>query len=256
MPKVTLIDYTGCGAMRSWSDGPDGQYAARLLAFTKQTRLQMTPDGFEAFLRKPWSEIEPEIAYMARTIPSSWEFVDCTFTIQNVTRAAAQQITRTRFTPMDGDIFGSYAMQSQRVTDMSEVTFDVPAGIFEAKLGDEYSSVMRDSLAGYAGLIGDGADLQDARGVLPMNSHCNLVVKYNLRSLSEMFRKRESLRVQGEFVDIVRLMRAEIERVWPWSAPFFIPKDQVAIEIIERIAKTLPQHDQRELAKAADLLKV
>lgn len=254
MLKVTLIDFTGANFGKGSEDRKE--YAARLLAFTKNTRLQMTPDGFADWLEKPWFEIEPEIAYMARTIPSSWEFVDATFTIQNVTRAAAQQITRTRFTPMDGDIFGSYAMQSQRVTDMSDVTFDVPPGIVESGTQALYSQAAYAAIDGYAELLRNGADPQDARGVLPMNSHCNLVVKYNLRNLAELFRKRESLRVQGEFVDIVRAMRAQIEGVWPWSTPFFVPKDAVAIEIIERIAATLPQAEMRELAKAADLLKV
>ena len=256
MLKVSLIDYTGADHSFFRNEAPIGQYAARLLAFTKNTRLQMTPDGFAEWLRKPWAEIEPEIAYMARTIPSSWEFVNCTFTIQNVTRACAQQITRTRFTPMDGDIFGSYAMQSQRVTDMSDVTYDVPPGVVEAGLEFEYTQIMDASMQNYSELVQKGANLQDARGALPMNSHCNLVASYNLRSLAEMFRKRESLRVQSEFVDIVREMRRQVEAVWPWSSQFFVPKDQVAIEIIERIAATLPEHDKRELAKAADLLKV
>lgn len=249
MPKVALIDFTGCGR-------PDqATYAARLLAFTKNTRLQMTPDGFETWLNKPWSEIEPEIAYMARTIPSSWEFVEATFTLQGVTRACAQQITRTRYTPMDADIFGSYAMQSQRVTDMSEVEVTVPDDLFTSQ-SELYKVAADEAICNYAAALESGISMEDARGLLPMNSQCNLVVKYNLRALSELFRKRESLRVQGEFVGIVRAMRKEIERVWVWSAPFFVPKDAVAIEIIERIAAGLPEHDKRELAKAADLLKI
>lgn len=255
MTKVSLIDYTGKGSPIEYSNGPPGQYAARLLAFTKNTRLQMTPDGFDAWLRKPWAEIEPEIAYMARTIPSSWEFANATFTLQDVTRACAQQITRTRFTPMDSDIFGSYAMQSQRVTNMSEVTVRRPEGMNKDQHGLWLDAEIV-ALDHYQSLLAEGASMEDARGILPMNSHCNLVVSFNLRSLAEMFRKRESLRVQGEFVDIVREMRRQIEAVWPWSVPFFIPKDEVAIEIIERIAATLPEHDKRELAKAADLLKV
>lgn len=249
MPKVGLIDFTGCGR-------PDqATYAGRLLAFTKNTRLQMTPDGFDHWLVKPWSEIEPELAYMANTIPSSWEFVDATFTLQGVTRACAQQITRTRYTPMDTDIFGSYAMQSQRVTDMSEVVITAPNHL-GPDLVEEFEASAEQALLNYQSALDSGMPLEDARGLLPMNSQCNLVVKYNLRALSELFRKRESIRVQGEFVDIVRAMRAEIEAIWPWSAPFFVPKDHAAIAIIEKIAAGLPEHERRELAKAADLLKI
>lgn len=250
-PTVTLIDYTGC---REFDDVLRREYAARLLAFTKQTRLQMTPDGFAAFLKKPWAEIEDELAYMANTIPSSWEFVDVTFTLQNVSRACAQQITRTRFTPMDSDLFGSYAMQSQRVTDMSEVTVRRPSNM-DRLANEVWTDAVQSALDNYRHAVQVGIPLEDARGLLPMNSHCNLVVKFNLRVLAEMFRKRESLRVQGEYVELVREMRRQVEAVWPWVAPFFVPKDAAAIKIIEDVAKRLPAAEQRELAKAADLIK-
>lgn len=248
MPHVAIIDFTGCGR-------PDErEYAARLLAFTKSTRLQMIPEGLAAFLAKPWADIESELAYMANTIPSSWEFVDCTFTLEGVTRAAAQQITRTRFTPMETDLFGSYAMQSQRVTDMSQVKVQRPKNLTPEQLV-RWDDAAEEALFGYQSALKAGVPLEDARGLLPMNAECNLVVKYNLRMLADLFRKRESLRVQGEFVDVVRQMRAAVEAVWPWTAPFFVPKDHAAIAIIERIAATLPEYNKRELAKAADLIK-
>lgn len=252
--KVTLIDHTGAGYAHRLGD-PPGSYAARLLAFTKNTRLAMTPGGFQEWLLKPWSEIEPELAYMATTIPSSWEFIDATFTLQGITRACAQQITRTRFTPMDGDIFGSYAMQSQRVTDMSDVEVTVPDGLTPYKT-ELYERFADEAIASYQAMVKADVPMEDARGLLPMNSQCNLVVKYNLRNLAELFRKRESLRVQGEYVEVVRQMRAAIETAWPWSIPFFIPKDHLAISIIEDVARLLPPEQKRQLAKAADLLKL
>jgi thymidylate synthase ThyX len=110
MPEVSIIDYTGKGSRdESW-------HAARLLAFTKNTRLQMNPDGFKEFEDMPVQSIAEEIAYMATTIPSSWEFVDVTFLMTDLSRATAQQVTRTRT--------ASFAMQSQRVTEMSGVTWD------------------------------------------------------------------------------------------------------------------------------------
>lgn len=249
MTKVKIIDFTGCGR-------PDeAEYAARLLAFTKNTRLQMTPNGFQDWLDKPWSAIEPELRYMTKTLPSSHEFVDATFTLQGVTRVCAQQITRTRFTPMDSDMFGSYAMQAQRVVDVRGADVTIPAGLTKEQ---EEAYFIRAEFAkqSYVSMMEEGVSMEDARGLLPMNIQCNLVVKYNLRSMAEMFRKRESIRVQDEYVGIVRSMRAEVERVWPWSAAFFVPKDQLAIEIIETVAKKLPESDRRELGKAADLLKL
>src|SRR5215475_8095381 len=112
---VDLIHFTGKGTSdETW-------HAARLLAFTKGSRLNMTPDGLDKFMAMPLLELQKELAYMSSTIASSWEFVDLIFAINDVSRACAQQITRTRQ--------ASYAMQSQRVTNMSEVTCHVPDSV-------------------------------------------------------------------------------------------------------------------------------
>lgn len=261
-PTVQIITFTGQGNFGSSEHEHvrythESEFAARLLVFTKNTRLQMTPDGFDKFLKMPWAEIEAELNYMANTIPSSWEFASMTFAIRDVSRAAAQQITRTRFTPMDGDIFGSYAMQSQRVTDMREVGVHVPESV---KDQHAYQDAMLSSLAGYDAAVKRGESLEDARGLLPMNAQCNLIVKYSLRQLVEMLRARDSLRVQGEYQEVARQMKALVLGVWPWSAPFFIPKDQKAIDLIEDVAKQMKEAGVSgdlvmNLAKAADLLK-
>lgn len=252
-PTVQIVSYTGHG-----TSDPTG-YAARLLAFTKNTRLNMTPSGFDKFLEAPWEEIEKELGYMVKTIPSSWEFVDVTFAIRDVTRACAQQITRTRFTPIDGDIFGAYAMQSQRVTDMSAVGVHIPESV---KHPMQYKQYLDDSLGHYKGAIECGESQEDARGLLPMNAQCNLIAKYNLRNLVEMLRARDSLRVQGEYQEVARQMKAAVIGIWPWAEPFFVPKDAHAIELIEDAAKKLKAtgtvFDSEivvTLAKAADLLK-
>ena len=242
MPKVKLISYTGHGH-------PDPLYAARLLAYTKNTRLNMTPAGFESFLQKPTDEIAKEIAYMATTIPSSWEFADLIFSIEKVSRATAQQITRTRT--------ASFAMQSQRVTDMSDVTWDERGDSFYAKMGD--------GIHGYKQAIAQGMSLEDARDLLPIGVHCNLIGKYNLRNWVEMVRARESLRVQGPYREMVAQMKSEVLKVWPWVDVFLVPPQKKAITIIEEIAQELASLEGEKgamykgmsgkLAKAADLIK-
>lgn len=239
--QIALIDHTGAG-------NPDPWYAARLLAYTKNTRLQMTPDGWSHF--KNWSseKLLEELTYMSSSIASSWEFCDLTFAINGISRACAQQMTRTRT--------ASFAMQSQRVTNMSDVTFHIPETVPENALLD-YKSIMRASLRGYQGLVKThGTSLEDARGVLPINTHCNLIAKYNLRAWVDLVRARDSLRVQGEYRDVVAAMKVEVLKVWPWAQVFIEPKHQKAIAIIEEIAATLPSREQKvALAKAADLLK-
>jgi flavin-dependent thymidylate synthase len=238
-PTVSLLWFTGKGTQ------DEQYYAARLLAYTKNTRLQMTPDGFDKFMSMPVEELDKELLYMSNTIPSSWEFVDVIFSINNVTRACAQQITRTRT--------ASFAMQSQRVTDMSQVSYHIPDSVYEK---EEYNLRMRMALESYRLMVKDGEELEDARGLLPINVHCNIIAKYNLRSLVELLRARDSMRVQGEYQSIARQMRESVFAVWPWVRPFFEPKDKKAIDLIEEVAQHLESKELKmQLAKAADLLK-
>lgn len=238
MLNVKLIHYTG-------KNSNDKMYAAKLLAYTKNTRLQMTPAGLEDFMKRDTAAIEEELLYMSNTIPSSWEFVDLIFSISNVSRACAQQITRTRT--------ASFAMQSQRVTDMSGVTYYIPESVIDK---EEYAAMASYEVLNYANAIKAGESLEDARGLLPMNVHCNLLAKYNLRSVVDLLRARDSLRVQGEYQQVARMMKSEILNVWPWAAAFFVPKDKKAIDIIEQVARIIDNKViKMQLAKAADLLK-
>jgi len=88
-----------------------------------------------------------------------------------------------------------------------------------------------------------------------MNVHCNLIDKFNLRSIVDILRARESLRVQGEYREVCRQMKAEVFRIWPWVAPFFEPPNKKAIDLIESVAAELTGEQRMALAKAADLIK-
>ena len=91
--KVTLVSTT-----------PD---AAELLLFTKSTRLTMAPSLLAEIHAWPQEKKLAELAYMANTIPSSWEFVDYVFLVEGVSRAYTHQQVRTRA--------ASYAQQTMRV---------------------------------------------------------------------------------------------------------------------------------------------
>lgn len=246
--KVTLINYTGLGHY-------DPLFAARVLAYTKNTRMSLTPDGLESFMNKPVDFILKEIDYMATTIPSSWEFVDLTFSIENISRATAQQITRTRT--------ASFAMQSQRVTNMSDVTWGLKSG---TNINEEkFSAFMEEALHNYAICLESGMSLEDARDLLPIGVHCNLLAKYNLRGLVELCRARDSLRVQESYRVVTMMMKAATLAVWPWAATFFEPPQDKAIKLIESVALDLRNAEGSQgamykglsgtLAKAADLVK-
>lgn len=265
MPQITLIHYTGKGHL-------DPLYAAKLLAFTKETRLQMTPGGFDAFMMKPAVEILDALKYMSNTIPSSWEFVDVVFLINNLSRTTAQQVTRSREVAFGPEVErkASFAMQSQRVTDMSDVTWDLPGDPRFDDVGtpdptpsqETFQEAMSTAVQYYSELVEHGMSLEDARDLLPGGVHCNLVAKYNFRTFVEMIRARNSLRVQGPYRSIVLQMKAAVLEVWPWAEPFFVPKQSKAISLLEEVALELKQQEGAmyqgaagKLAKAADLLK-
>lgn len=242
--QVSLIDYTGAGT-------PDpARAAANLLVFTKSTRLAMEPGLLGEIAAWPQEKIDEELAYMAKTIKSSWEFCQLTFLVRGVTRATAQQMTRTRN--------ASYAMQSQRVTDARSiaVTNNLAEGSEARGL---YDAAVDAAKFSYAALVDAGVPLEEARGLLPMNTQCNLVVSYNLRTLTDLVKARKSLRAQGEYNAIVREMEACVLAVWPWAAPFFESDNAIAIAMLEEVARrigiTTGRGDGWEIAKAIDLLR-
>lgn len=243
MAKVELINFTGKGRK------DESRHAANLLVFTKGTRLGLTANRMEEIQKMSTKEIADELEYMATTIPSSWEFVDVTFLISGVSRACAQQITRTRQ--------ASYAMQSQRVLNVSD--FEVVNTFEEPHLKGQFNCLTEEVMGGYKELIEDGATPQDARGILPMNVTCNLVAKYNLRAFVDLVKARESNRTQGEYRDIVMQMKKAVLEVWFWSFPFFEQSHKSAIRLLEAAAKEygikIGDGPGWKIAKAIDLLR-
>lgn len=222
--KVSLIDYTGAGSADPW-------YAALLLIFTKNTRLNMTADNFEEMSRKySEAEILQELAYIADTIPSSWEFVDYTFAVEGVTRAYTHQQVRTRT--------ASYAQQSMRVTNMEDFSYRLPPNLNEeAQL--HFHSAMEEINYQYGELIKAGAAEEDARGVLPTNILTNIICKFNLRVLSDIVKSREGGRTQDEYREVVSEMGSCVLQVHPWAEPFLYPRGRDYWKELEDAIKTL-----------------
>lgn len=189
-----------------------------------------------------------ELAYMANTIPSSWEMINYTFSIEGVSRAFTHQFVRNRQ--------GSYAQQTMRVLDVAG--FDYVTGP-TIKNDEELRNIYNDAMAfidhSYRLLIERGASIEDARGVLPTNIATNITAKYNLRTLSELARKRASARVQEEFRVVLASMVARVLEVHPWAVHFLSSKKQKAIkEAHDMISGLEDKALMRELAKRLDLI--
>lgn len=246
--KVSLLNYTGKGFNK--------MYAAKLLVFTKNTRLNMTANNFDD-MDITFGEIMKELEYMSNTIPSSWEFLDYIFVIEGVGRGFTHQFVRTRQ--------GSYAQQSMRVTDMSGFEYVTPPNLKDEAL-IQYEHAMNSANQFYQLLIQLGAEIQDARGVLPTNICTNIVAKFNLRTISEMAQKRSSIRTQDEYRLVLDEMINCVLEVHPWAHLFMRNKKMDAAkeleqfiikEVNDRIASNnyLSKETQTHFVKMIDMLR-
>lgn len=189
--KIELINYT-----------PN---AAATLIYTKSTRLQdeMT---LEDVIQMSDEWILEELRYMKDTIQSSWEFVDYTFRISNVSRSFTHQLVRTRT--------GAYAQESQRTVDVRDATVINTSGSAEF---DEAAGYI---LGLYGQWIDGGMAVQDARGILPSNISTSIISKFNLRTLHDMALLRLCVRTQGEYQRVFKAMIEEVFKVHPWAEEF------------------------------------
>ena len=207
--------------------------AVNLLLFTKNTRLMNDEDAYSKISAWDDEKKQSELDYMLNTIRSSWEFIDYTFDVKDVTRGFTHQFVRTRQ--------GSYAQQSQRTVDMQGFGYYTPDRIYKDETANViYDDAMRMINDKYQELRNLGIPAEDARGILPTNIHTNIVAKFNLRTLSEMAKSRLSPRAQGEYQEVFKLMVKEVVAVHPWAEAFLTPKEWAA----PSMAKPLKQMRQ------------
>jgi flavin-dependent thymidylate synthase len=190
--------------------------ALDLLLGTKTTRLRgKRPDEMTK------AEKYEHFQYMLDTIRSPFDFVDYIFDITEVSKNFTHQLVRTRT--------GAYQQESSRAV---EVTGVVTPDAFEFR--DDFmvtpdreeddpaiiwSDAVADAQAYYQQLIAAGAELQDARAILPSNMETAIKAKFNLRTLSDMAKVRLCTRTQGEYQQVFRRMREEVLAVHPWAEP-------------------------------------
>jgi thymidylate synthase ThyX len=90
-------------------------------------------------------------------------------------------------------------------------------------LEERYHEHMRQTSILYKQFVDAGISTQDARSILPMATHSPLTAEYNLRSLADLVGKRQNLRAQGEYADVVREMGRQVQEVHPWAKAFLYP---------------------------------
>lgn len=230
--KVTLISHT-----------PE---AAELLLFTKSTRLTLSPGLMDEIRNWSPEKKADELAYVANTIPSSWEFVDYVFLIEGVSRAFTHQFVRTRN--------GSYAQQTMRVLDMGKYEYVFTErnkkDAVQVSLITKTNTYIQQA---YATMIDAGVPAEDARGILPTNIATNIVAKFNLRTLSELCKSRTGGRTQGEYQDVLNAMADAVLAVHPWAETFLFPQGRDLFQEIEAFAA---QEFGGDLLRKGKLLKI
>jgi flavin-dependent thymidylate synthase len=243
--KAILFDYTGSGAANP------ARHAAGVLLFTKSTRLNMTPDLIDKINNMPDKEVMFNLSVMSNTNPGSWEFIDFSFLFEGVSRALQQQLTRTRH--------ASYAIQTLRVVDMKKWEYETGPSI----KGDSTKELLYDSTMkyidhAYRELIKNGADIEDARGILPINIKTNMCMKINMRNFITLSRKRLSGRVQNEYRRLMDASVMEVEKIYPWFHIFYKNDEMKAYrDLIDLVneSKGLTPEERTNIFKKLDIIK-
>lgn len=192
--KAELINYT-----------PD---ALELLIFAKYTRLRMSATRWREILSMSMEEKYKELDYVFGTIGSQLEFVDYVILISDDSRAFTQQLTRHRH--------ASFAQQTQRAVDHSDFEYVTPKSCESSFAYHRVMEIIKQYY--HEMIIGENIPIQDARGILPMNAVSNILMKMNLRAISEMMNVRFCYKAQGEFQDAAKMIRREILSVHPWTS--------------------------------------
>ena len=203
-----------------------------LLIMSKSTRLEMCPEMLVDIQLMSEAEKLEQLDYMVNTIKSSWEFFDISFLIEGVSRGFTHQFVRNRQ--------GTYAQQTMRILPMTKFKYITGPSIknnFDANF--KYERAMECIQKTYDDLIAMGVAIEDARGILPTNICTNIMVKHNLRSLSDMLASRASHRTQDEYRQVCDAMYDACVAKWQWIAPFLRDQKSYALKGLESII-----HDQ------------
>ena len=197
--------------------------ALDLLLGTKTTRMRgADPSTMTA------EEKADHFRYMLDTIKSPFEFVDYIFRISEVSKNFTHQLVRTRT--------GAYQQETSRALEVSAFSAVRPKAFEHPEVpprGRNFTNAQQEQLvraqiwddgmatidALYQELIEAGAELQDARGIMPSNMATSIQAKFNLRTLSDTAKTRLCTRTQGEYQEVFREMRRlVVEQHW-WAEP-------------------------------------
>lgn len=141
--------------------------------------------------------------FLAEPSQSFMEYIDCIFIIEHVSRAFQQQLTRHRL--------ASFAIQSLRVFDVGrfadEGRYTIPSTVKDKA---SFQKQMREVQKEYNTMVRYGENLEDARGILPLNIHSTITMKINFNALRHVLQGRLCLTAQEEARKVGYLIKAAV----------------------------------------------
>jgi len=140
-------------------------------------------------------------------MPTFLEYVNLTFKLENVSRALQQQLTRYR-------IGFSYSIQSLRCVDLPNFADDKKYYNPYKENSEEYKEYhfrMLDIQENYKEILMHGVNIQNARGLLPLNIYSTITFSCSLRAFIGLINKRLCWKVQDEFNNVAKLMLEEVK---------------------------------------------
>jgi thymidylate synthase (FAD) len=139
---------------------------------------------------------------------SALEFIDITFMVRPVTKSYLGQVTRHRM--------ASFMSSSYHYSKVKEGAWVLP--YLPSEFNNEVEDHFVKSWDLYQRLINNGAKKEEARNVLPSAVSHTLIMKFNARSLFNLFNLRLCYRNVAEMVAVTELM---YERCMEWCPEVF-----------------------------------
>jgi hypothetical protein len=148
-------------------------------------------------------------------------FLNSVWLIKNVTRAWANQMVRYR-------VGTSFVQESLRFSVAERTRVLLPQGLTPAAEA-EYRAGARAAVGAYRRAMMLGGEVQDARGLLPLNTLTSLFASINLQTLAHIYEQRHCCQAQAEewtpMVEAMKEMIGEESAVVasfleaPWENP-------------------------------------
>jgi thymidylate synthase (FAD) len=134
----------------------------------------------------------------------SLEFSDFIFELKGVSRTFTHQLVRHRTF--------SFSQQSMRFFNAKGSQFLNPLPK-DHLYYDNVQGLADDLIADYAWLIEKGVPIQDARSILPQSIETSIMFRATYRGLLEMAEVRMCNQTQGEFKEVMKGVKEEVEKI-------------------------------------------